>query len=321
MKDLQLIAEAMKKEEHLVIVGHAVPDGDCVGSVLGLFLGLQQLGKTVEAYLPDKVPDQYHYLHCSEQIRIPEGPIAQGISVVFVDCGDEQRVGEAFLSLMADHGVIFNLDHHRGNPQFGNYNYVDVEAAATAEIIYLLLLALQVTITPGIAQALFAGIVMDTGNFLNGNTTARSLRIAADLMDAGVDIDLSRICLFESKPKAEVVLIARALDNLVISPDGTMAWISLPYDEMVEIGALELFPETLINYTRMIDGVEVGMLFREIKPGTVKVGFRSKGKVDVASLASQFGGGGHLQAAGARQDGSLSEVIERVLKAVKDVMA
>ncbi|MGE5390025.1 MAG: DHH family phosphoesterase, partial [Deltaproteobacteria bacterium] len=215
----------------------------------------------------------------------------------------------------------FNLDHHRGNPQFGNYNYVDVDAAATAEIIYELLVALQVPVTPDIAQALFAGIVMDTGNFLNGNTTAKSLRIAADLIDSGVNIDHSRINLFESKPRAEVALMARALDNLEISSDGTMAWISLSYEEVAEAGALELYPETLINYTRMIDGVEVGMLFREIRPGTVKVGFRSKGKVDVASLASQFGGGGHLQAAGARQNGSLSEVIGRVLEVVKDVMA
>jgi len=321
MKDLQVIADAIKKEEYLAVVGHAVPDGDCVGSVLGLFLGLKQLGKNVVAYLPDRVPAQYHYLYRSDQIQMPGEPLPTGTTVIFVDCGDEQRVGEAFLPLLAERGITFNLDHHRSNPHFGNYNYVDVTAAATAEIIYELLLALQVSVTPDIAQALFAGIVMDTGSFLNGNTTAKSLRIAADLMDAGVDIDHSRISLFESKPKAEVALMARALDNLEVSPDGKMAWISLPYAEVAEVGALELFPETLINYTRMIDGVEVGMLFREIKPGTVKVGFRSKGKVDVASLASRFGGGGHLQAAGARQSGSLSEVIERVLIVVKDVMA
>jgi len=321
MKDLSLLAEAMKKEEHLVIVGHAVPDGDCVGSLLGLFWGLQQLQKRVEAYLADKVPAHYHYLAGSDQIKIAGEPLPEGTCVVFVDCGDEERVGESFLPLLAGRGITFNLDHHRGNPLFGDYNYVDAEAAATAEIIYELLLALSVSITPDIAQALFAGIVMDTGNFLNGNTTARSLRIAADLLDAGVNIDRSRICLFESKSPAEVALMARALDNLEISPDGAMSWISLSYDEVAAVGALELFPETLINYTRMIDGVEVGMLFREIKPGTVKIGFRSKGQVDVASLARQFGGGGHLQAAGARQSGSLPEVIEWVLKAVKDVMA
>lgn len=321
MMDLQLIADAMKKEEHLVLVGHAAPDGDCVGSLLGLFLGLRELGKTVEAYLADKIPAQYYYLKGADQIRLPEGILARGTTVVFVDCGDAERVGDTFLPDLAQRGTTFNLDHHRGNPLFGTHNYVDVEAAATAEIIYELLTALQVPITPDIAQALFAGIVMDTGSFMNGNTTGKSLRIAADLIDAGVDINHSRINLFESKPRAEVALIARALDNLEISPDGTMAWISLPYEEVAQVGALDLFPETLINYTRMIDGVEVGMLFREIKPGIVKVGFRSKGRVDVASLARQFGGGGHLQAAGARQSGSLPEVIERVLEVVKDVMA
>lgn len=321
MKDLQLLADAMKKEEHLVVVGHAVPDGDCVGSMLGLFLGLQQLGKDVKAYLPDPVPDQYHYLKGWDQIKIASEPLFPGCSVIFVDCGDEDRVGQGFKPLLEQRGITFNIDHHRGNPLFGDYNYVDVTAAATAEIIYRLLQVSQVSITPDIAQALFAGIVMDTGNFLNGNTTAVSLRIAADLMDAGVDIDRSRIGLFESRSWAEVVLMGRALNHLEISPDGSVAWISLPYEEVAEAGALHLFPEGLINYTRMIDGVEVGLLFREIEPGTVKVGFRSKGQIDVASVASRFGGGGHLQAAGARQKGSLPEVIERVLKAVKDVMA
>lgn len=320
MKDLQLIADAMKKEEHLVLVGHAVPDGDCIGSLLGLFLGLRELGKIVEVYLADEVPPQYNYLNGVDQIQMPEGSLATGTTVIFVDCGDEERVGDPCLSFLAERGTTFNLDHHRGNPQFGTYNYVDIEAAATAEIVYELLQAMQVSITADIAQALYAGIIMDTGNFLNGNTTSKSLRIAADLVDAGVNIDHSRISLFESKSRFEVVLLAKALDNLEISQDGTLAWISLPYDEVAEIGALDLFPETLINYTRMIDGVEVGMLFREIKPGTVKVGFRSKGKVDVASLAMHFGGGGHLQAAGARQSGSLPEVIERVLEVVKDVM-
>jgi phosphoesterase RecJ-like protein len=198
-------------------------------------------------------------------------------------------------------------------------NHVQPEMAATAEIIYTLAKALPVDITPTLANALYAGIVQDTGSFHHSNTRAETFRIAADLLECGVDLAQTRINLFESKSRAEMSLLICALSSMRFSADGKLAWMSIAYKEAEKLGVLDLHPEGIINHTVMIEGVEVGMLFRETKPGTIKVGYRSKGKVDVALLASAFGGGGHRQAAGVTMEGAMDQVRDQVITAVREV--
>lgn len=269
--------------------------------------------------LQDKVPSIYRYLQFSDEIKEPEQPV-DGRIIVFLDCSDAQRVGQTVLALLPDNDFTINIDHHETNEFFGTYNFIDSRASATAEIIYELLGVMNVKITPIIANALYAGIVMDTGSFKYSNTTSHTLKIAAGLLDNGVNQSAARINLFESKSRSEVLLLRQALKSIDFSDDGKIAWMTLSYQETSDLDALDLHPEGIINYTRMIEGVEVGLLFRETSPGFVKIGFRSKNQIDVAAVAGEFNGGGHKQAAGARMEGTLEQVKNTVITRVRDVI-
>ncbi len=321
MNQLKEIAEFLLKNDDFTIVGHAMPDGDCVGSVLGLSHGLKQMGKSVQVVLQDTVPSIYAYLAGADMIKTPDRMETRIENLIYLDCGDEDRVGDDLLLRLTERKLAVNIDHHQANSLFADYNYVDTSAAATAEIIYSLLQALRAELTPEISAALLAGIIMDTGSFMNSNTTGDSLRAAASLLEHGADIDQARINLFESKSRAEILLLGRALNSMSFNENGQIAWMTLTYEELKNIGALDINPEGIINYARSVEGVKIALLFREVEPHTVKIGFRSKPGIDVAALARHFGGGGHKQAAGARQKGSLVEVTRLVLEAAKDVMA
>jgi len=320
MNKLKEIASKVMDKDDFLLVGHKAPDGDCIGSMLGLYLGLKAMGKRVGMLLSEPVPPVYHYLSAAEQVKLPGEIQFIPKNLIFLDCSDEQRVGQEVFSLIQERNCSFNIDHHQSNGLFADFNYIDTSAAATAEIISELLLLMPINISAAMADALLAGIIMDTGCFLNANTTAKTLRIAAELINLGASVNLARISLFESKSRKEVLILQQALQHLDFSADGRIAWMSLPYNELVAIEAEDLYPEGLINHTRMIEGVEVGILFREMPAGKVKVGFRSRGQVDVAALAAQFGGGGHRQASGVQCEGKLEEVKSTIIQAVEDVI-
>lgn len=321
MNSMEEIARRLLESDDYLILGHAIPDGDCIGSLLGLYLGLTDSGKQVAMALADSVPTRYDYLSGWEMIKKPSQLEVIPANIIFLDCADQGRAGEEILAGISHDSCIFNIDHHLQSELYGDYNYVDPGAAATGEIIFALLQAMQVPIRAEIADCLYAAILMDTGGFLNSNTTSATMRIAAGLLDMGANVDQARVRLFESKSRLEVMLLGLALKHIDFSDDGRIAWMSLPYEEVKAIEALDFHPEGIINYTRMIDGVEVGLLFRETEPGVVKIGFRAKGKTDVAAIAAAYNGGGHRQAAGARQEGSLEDVKQRVINTVKDVIS
>jgi len=320
MNTLIETANKILEQDNYVVTSHAIPDGDCIGSLVAFYLGLNQIGKKVQMVLQDPVPNKYKYLSGVNDIKTCEQLEGSYDNVIFLDCSDEGRVGDKVINRLQGRSFTINIDHHVSNEAFGDLNFVDASAAATAEIIYKLLCTMRVTISADIANALFAGIVMDTGSFMNANTTSSSFSIASELLEFGADVEQARINLFESKPKEEILLIRQALNNIGFSDDGKIAWMCLHYDEVKSINALDLHPEGIINFTRMIQGVEVGILFREVEPGIIKIGFRSKGNINVAQLAGQLGGGGHSQAAGARQEGALEEVREKVFSVVKGVV-
>lgn len=319
MNSLQEIAAIIKETPEWLLVGHIIPDGDCVGSLLGLYWGLRSLGKRVVLGLEDPVPPIYRYLSGSELIAPLSSYNELPTAVIFLDCSDQERIGSDAL-MSHQRTITVNIDHHATNQSFGDYNYIDSQAAATAEIIYSLLSEMQIAITPLIAEPLYAGIVMDSGRFMYSSTSPETLGVTAQLLRAGVNQERARIQLFESKPREEVLLLAQALKNLEWDESGRIAWMTLEYGEVSSIGALQLHPEGIINYTRSISGVEVGLLLREVSPGIWKIGFRSKGDVDVACLAARMGGGGHRQAAGARLEGTREQVKKQVLELVKEVV-
>ncbi|MEN6389736.1 MAG: bifunctional oligoribonuclease/PAP phosphatase NrnA [Syntrophomonas sp.] len=321
MNSIGEIAQELNSQDDWLLLGHMLPDGDCIGSLLGLALGLKELGKRVQILQAEPLPHNYLYLQGIELFKPLEQISMDFSGLIYLDCSDLGRIHDNIREWTAGLTVAtINIDHHPTNDMFAHYNYVDPHAAATGEIIAELLQALNVTLKPEIAEALYAALLMDTGGFLNGNTTSQTLHTAALFLETGVDVNSARINLFESKNRKEMYLLHLALQHLNFSPDGRIACMLLPYADLEKIDALDLNPEGLINYTRMIEGVEVGVLLREISPGTIKIGLRSKGRVDVAALAQQFGGGGHRQAAGARWPGTLHEVQKTVFDAIEEVI-
>lgn len=310
----------LKQRDGFTLVGHIIPDGDCIGSLLGLYLVLKNLGKKVNILLQDPVPPIYKYLQGADIIQSPE--VTEVYSrVVFLDCADIDRIGSTVKEKVKNRAFAINIDHHATNDYFGDLNYVDPQAAATAEIIVQMLQMEAGILSPAIANALFAALVMDTGNFQYSTTSSHTFLTAAYLLDHGADINLSRVNLFESKEPQELLLLRQALNHLDFSEDGKIAWMSLSLAETKAIDAVHLHPEGIINFTRTVKGVEVGLLFREVEPGLIKIGFRSKHSVDVSALAAHFGGGGHKQAAGARRNGAMAEVIQEVVDYVKGVLS
>lgn len=321
MNTLPEIAATIKKHPAWVLVGHVIPDGDCIGSLLGLYWGLRSLGKEVVLGLHDPVPPIYRYLPGSDRLAPLPADGALPPAAIFLDCSDEERAGQSVQERLKDRSLTINIDHHATNPSYGDYNYIESEAAATAELVYFLLKELEIEITPVMAECLYAGLVMDSGRFMYSSTRPETLEVAAELLRTGVNLERARIELFESKPREEVLLLTQALQNLAWDESGRIAWMTLAYDDVARIGALNLHPEGIINYTRSIAGVEVGLLIREISPGLCKIGFRSKGTVDVASLAARLGGGGHRQAAGASLEGNLNQVTQQVVQMVREVIS
>jgi len=320
MNDAAKVVRQLKTRDNFVLVGHSIPDGDCIGSLIGLYLGLVSMGKKVRILMQEPVPPIYHYLEGSQSFELPvrfEAPVE---NVVYLDCSDEQRTGEKLYPLLSGRRFTFNIDHHHSNTRFGDVNYIEPTAASTAELIVTILLRLKIELTPAIANALYAGIFQDTGGFLHNSTSGNTLRTAAQLLDLGVNLDQLKMNLFESRSKPELKLLSLALQSLTVSADGKIAWMLLNYDEVEAIGALDICPEGIVNYALSIKGVELALLFREISPGLIKTGFRSKGRVDVAQLAAEFGGGGHRRAAGASQMGTMADVERQVILAAESVV-
>ncbi len=321
MNSIEEIARQLESKEKWLLIGHKIPDGDCIGSLLGLALGLTGLGKKTEILLGEALPANYNYLQGIDFIKTLSNIGSEFYGLVYLDCSDLDRVNQEVRMLVSEMKLpSINIDHHASNNLFADYNYVDEKAAATGEIVWQILTAMKAPLGKDIAEAVYAALLMDTGGFLNGNTTSQVLRLAAELLHCGVDVNQARINLFESKSRTEMMLIKAALQGLDFSLDGRIGWIILPYAQIAAIDALDVHPEGLINYARMVQGVEVGVLLREIAPGQVKIGLRSRGKVDVAELAGTWGGGGHRQAAGATVAGSLTDVKEMIIKRVKEVM-
>jgi len=318
--ELDTLAECLLRQGSLTVVGHSIPDGDCVGAVTAMLWALKNMGKDVNAIIEDGVPATYRFLKGTENISSLNNIPHINDCLVYLDCATPERVGDELAGLLPRVSTIINIDHHISNPGFGSHNLVDVNASSTCEIVYRLLKRMNTPITVDIATPLYCGIVMDTGSFQYSSTSPATHRLAADLLEAGVDLDLVRTRLFESKTILEIELQKIAMDSLEFSEDGRIASMQLSYDELSKLGAVGQHFEGIINMARNIENVEAALLFREIKPGMIKVGFRSKQSLDVNRVASEWGGGGHKRAAGATLQGELESVKKLVLAKVEEYL-
>lgn len=297
-----------------MIVFHEHPDGDAVGSALALLLALRKLGKQPLAACPDRLAPCYRFLPCSDEIAGAD--VAGDFDLaLLVDCADPARAG-SLIEVVRRCPRLVNIDHHPTNERFGDAAWVDPEAAASGELVARLITALGVTIDAAMATCIFAALLTDTGSFHYSNTTAASLALAGEMVAAGARPELISDAIYEQRPRGDVELLAAALRTLSLSEDGRIAWLTVTAADLERTGGDS---DGLVNYARMIAGVEVALLFREEGPNTVKVSFRSRA-VDVAEIARAFGGGGHPRAAGCTFGGSLAAAQEAVLARVASVV-
>ncbi|NLP37936.1 MAG: bifunctional oligoribonuclease/PAP phosphatase NrnA [Firmicutes bacterium] len=312
MSNLQIIAQHLINSQKILVVSHILPDGDAIGSIIALGLALEKLGKSVTMYSADGVPAKYEFLHGSEKI-ITSLPAEKFDCVAVLDCAAQDRIQPIWAEIKDF--FILNLDHHPTNSLFGRINYVEPTAAATGEIVFALLELLGVTITPEIATALYVAITTDTGSFRYENTSEKTHLITAKLLAAGVKPEIIASRVFDLRTVPAVLALRLALSSLTFSEDKHIAWMTLKNDDLVRIKAGSDDLDGIVNYAKNIEGVEVGLLFREQADGTVKVGLRSF-NVDVAKIAAAFGGGGHARAAGCSLHTDIQTAVNRVLTAV-----
>lgn len=311
---LQETAQRLLGAKKLVLTAHVHPDGDSLGSLLGLESLLTVLGKQVEIWLDDEVPPAYRFLPGWERIqRLPESAVClDGDLLVVLDASDKGRIGRVGECLNAP---MLNIDHHVSNMEYADELYLDVKAAATGEIITQLAEEVQCSLPPSAAAALYVAIATDCGFFRYANTTPRTLRMAALLVEAGArPAELSEA--LESRPYAEVVALREVLDTLEMTAAGRVAYITVTPEVAARIDSTEGF----INYPRTLDGVDVAVLFKFQDDQHARVSLRSKG-ADVSQVALAFGGGGHTRAAGCSVDGdSPEDMRQKVLTEVKKIL-
>jgi phosphoesterase RecJ-like protein len=313
MSSLPEIISALLACDTILVSVHKNPDGDALGSQLALALSLEKLGKTVLAHNLDPVPEIYRFLPGSERIRT--GPRVEGIfdAIVVLDA-EPARTGLFDTVYPAE--VKINIDHHVTNPAVWPLTWLEPAASATGEMIYGLIQKLDIPIDRNIALCLYTAIFTDTGSFRYTNTTARSMRIAADMIEAGADPWLVTENVYESFAYRRLKLLGSVLNGMEQSEDGRTAWVIVTEELFQRSGATAEDTDNFINFVRSTKGVEVAILFRQTAAAEYKISLRSKGRVDLSGLAQSLGGGGHKNAAGATVKGTLADVKEKVLAEV-----
>lgn len=312
------IIEAISENSTFLITTHENPDGDAVGSSLALANYLKRLGKEVTVYYCDPLPDIYAFLPLAETVvnAIP----ARCYDVCFVlDVGEFRRAGPevgAFKGI----GKFINVDHHLACDNFGAINLIDPQASATGALVYRIIKAAGHDIDYETALCIYTAVITDTGSFRYSNANPEAFSIAGEMVAKGVNAWSIAEKLYESQPQKRLELLALALSTLYVSPRGDFASIAVTLDMYDKTCANAELTDGFVNYPRSIRGVEVAVFFREIKSGLFKVGFRSKGKVDVSALAAAFGGGGHHNAAGCTVASSLEEVRRDVFAYLEKVL-
>ncbi len=311
------VAAELREHDRFLLTAHEGPDGDALGSLLGMHHLLSQLGKDSVMFLAASefpLPIEYRFMPLEEVFHEPPADVVDRV-VICLDCGNLDRVPDDLLrDVLADgRRRVINIDHHHDNTGFGDVNLVDPTASCTAEIVYELAMMLGVTVTKEMASALYVGVVTDTGKFMYENTDARTHRITAALIDAGVDVDDIYRRLYENVPIEKLRLVSRALDGIEIVCDGRVVITQITSRDYEVTGSGETMTEGIIDHLRSIEGPSIAAVVREQQSrgrATRKVSLRSMaGEIDVSAVARAHGGGGHIRAAGFSSDEEYPEIV------------
>jgi bifunctional oligoribonuclease and PAP phosphatase NrnA len=314
--DLQAVAAALREHDRFLVVTHENPDGDALGSLLATTVVLRQLGKDVLMFLYGSapLPREYGFMHLDGLLRELPDDIGERV-LVAVDCAKADRIGADPAPVERAKAVI-DIDHHHDNTRFGDVNLIVADASSTGEVLRDVFAELGIGLTPEIAEPLYIALVTDTGRFQYTNTTPKSLRLAAELVEAGADVHQVFQQVYESVEFAKLKLLARALERARVLEGGRIVVSYLVRTDFAEVGAAEAYSEGIIDYLRAVEGSELSALIREPPrdEGPVRrVSLRASiDELDVSAIARTFGGGGHRQAAGFSSDASIDEITELV---------
>jgi phosphoesterase RecJ-like protein len=320
--DLARIADLIRANRKFLLTTHEGPDGDALGSLLGMQRMLEAIGKDSVMFLAAKefpLPIEYRHLPLEDVFHEAPADIRDRV-VIFLDCGNIDRMPVDFLR--EDGMAVVNIDHHHDNTDFGDFRFVDPGASSTAEIIFELAMELDVKVSAAIARALYIGIVTDTGKFMYDATDARTHEVAAELLRAGVDVDDVNRRLYESMPVEKLRLLSRALDNIELLCDGQLIVTYIRQQDYQAAGAGEEMTEGIIDHLRAVDGIRVAAVVRDqVSRGPVarKISLRAgDDHTDVSVIARSFGGGGHVRAAGCSSELDFPEIVSQICDQLAD---
>ena len=314
--ELAEAAEAVRGGQRFLVTTHENPDGDALGSMLAMKLALDQLGKDSSMLLVGDapLPGEYSFMPLEGLMRRLPDDASERI-LLALDCANESRIGPDPEVLQLS-PLVVNVDHHHDNSRFGDVNVIDAAASSTGELLRDLFRELEIELTPQIAEALYIALVTDTGRFQYTNTTPKSLRLAAELVEAGADLHRIFQGVYESVQFAKLKLLARALERAQVYEGGRLVVSYLLRDDFREVGAAEPYSEGIIDYLRAVEGADMAVLIREPprSGGPLhRVSLRaSLDELDVSAIARKSDGGGHRQAAGFSSEASIEEITDFV---------
>lgn len=320
------LAAVLEPGKRVCLTTHVNPDGDGLGSEIGLLHLLRTRGVDAVVTNPTPTPSRFGFLFdempgCDRSAQAIK-ELRRADVIVVLDISDLGRLG-MLCDTVRDAGVpVACVDHHVSDGMLPpGPRYLDPTAAATGELIYEIALANNWPLTPDMGQALYVALLTDTGGFRFSNTRPRTLRVAADLLETGVDAEQIYLDVYAKAPEGRPRLFAEALQTLVVEPQHGLAWVTVPPGAIERLGVTSDDLDGVVEFPRSIEGVRMALLFREAAQGRIKVSLRSVGNVDVAEFARQFGGGGHRKAAGLSVVGSMVDVQGTVLEAAREYLA
>ena len=312
------IIDVISKTKDIYIASHVNPDGDNIGSILGLAHALKKLDKNVRIIKTDEIPSDYLFLPGIDLIKHYELDALD--LLIVLDCGDADRLGE-LKNLISKATKTINIDHHVSNTDFGDYNLVDDKAAATAEIVYKLVTSMGIEIDENIATCLYTGISTDTGSFMYDSVSDKTHEIVAELIRAGIDKTSITINLYQNRSMTRTKLFIDSFSTLNTFDSDRIATVKVTQNMLEKANAKMEDTEGIISFIRDIDSVEVAVLLKEYKENEIKIGLRSKKFIDVAEICAAFNGGGHIRAAGCTINDSIENaeklITEKIMKAFR----
>jgi bifunctional oligoribonuclease and PAP phosphatase NrnA len=314
---LSQVVELIESKRRFAITSHIRPDGDSLGSSLGLYWLLRALDKDVEVIMRDPVPHSYQQLPGAGEVRVTPAVTQPYHAVFVIECSDITRPG----LLDLDKQFVVNIDHHSTTALFGSINWIDSTASAVGEMIYNLCKATGVRVTREIAECVYTALITDTGSFHYSNTTERTFKVASELVRTGVKPAKTAEAVFASYPWSRIQLMGAVLSTAKRDSTGRVASLRLSQEMQKRSQASDEDADGFVNYPLTVGEVEAVVLLKECAPEVYRTSLRSKGDVNVARVAGKFGGGGHRNAAGCTLRGPWDEVEQEVIKLLQEAVS